>query len=607
MYFRIAGRFNKCQGLQIRVDMADDLSWFQNARSPLLQATSVLADLAERRHDNDLLEQFRNLEDKINSVTFNLAVVGEFKRGKSTLVNAFISEPLLPTAVVPLTSVTTIIEFGEITQIKVYFHDGTSSAIAATQLPDYVTEKGNPNNEKKVSRVEIKHPSKLLQDGVRLIDTPGVGSSHEHNTQTTYEFLPEIDAAIFLFSADQPASQMELSFLKDVIVSTPRLFLVQNKIDYLSSTELAESLEYLQATLVKHLSNEIKIYPISARKALALKTGSDTVASGENDGTGFDLLERDIVEFLANGKARTFIESSTKRVDRELNALKQLILIEQQSRLLPLESLDKAIASFREASAKITQEQNDTEFIVRGETQRLLIDVEKDLKHFVEEHKHSIVESMESRFQSLKKLDKNELAKTLQSDLLLLLQNIFDEWKVNEERLIASSFEHITLRFVERSNEIVQKLKATIKEHFGVESSAHFEIEPLSNKSRHRYAVSDPFDLALSSLPMLLPSALAKPIIHTRFLNAASSELSRNAGRLRADYQERLTATTAEFLKKFRVQVDKALLDLDSTLERAKQRHKQTARECEEYDKELSLQLDMIEEAKRHYFKRDTQ
>ncbi len=579
--------------------MADDLSWFQNARSPLVQATSVLAQLAERRHDKQLLEQFKKLDDKLNSVTFNLAVVGEFKRGKSTLVNAFISESLLPTAVVPLTSVTTIIQFGETTEIKVFFQDDNARVIAADQLPDYVTEKGNPHNEKKVSRVEIKHPSKLLQDGVRLIDTPGVGSAHQHNTQTTYDFLPEIDAAIFLFSADQPASQIELAFLKDVIVSTPRLFLVQNKIDYLSESELEESIAYLQSTLTRQLSTEIKIYPISARKALADRTSHETKGANRDPSSGFDLLEQDIVEFLANGKARTFIESASKRVERELSNLKQLILIEQQSRLLPLESLDKAIASFREAAAKIAQEQNDTEFIVKGETQRLIVDVEKDLKQFVELHKSSIVEAMESKFQNLKSLDKNELAKSLQNELFMLLQNTFDEWKINEEKLIGASFERITSRFVERSNEIVHKIKSTIKEHFGVDASAHFEIEPLSNKSRHRYAVSDPFDLALSSLPMLLPAALAKPIIHSRFLNAASSELSRNAGRLRADYQERINQTTAEFLKKFRVQVDKALSDLDSTLDRAKQRHQQTARECEEYDMELSSQLGMIEQAQK--------
>jgi GTPase Era involved in 16S rRNA processing len=150
----------------------------------------------------------------------------------------------------------------------VRFQTHHSIEITNEELPNYVTVSGNPKNEKLVSSVEIEHNASLLKDGVRLIDTPGVGSAFQHNTTTTYDYLPEIDAAIFLFSADQPASQLELAFLKDVHQFAPRTFLVQNKIDHLSPEELEQSLNFLKQTIADQIQCQPVIYPISAKLAL---------------------------------------------------------------------------------------------------------------------------------------------------------------------------------------------------------------------------------------------------------------------------------------------------------------------------------------------------
>ena len=79
---------------------------------------------------------------------------------------------------------------------------------------DYITEKGNPRNRKGVREVEIAYPSDYLQDGVRVIDTPGVGSVYSHNTEVAYNYLPQVDAAIFVVTVDPPLSAAEQEFLK---------------------------------------------------------------------------------------------------------------------------------------------------------------------------------------------------------------------------------------------------------------------------------------------------------------------------------------------------------------------------------------------------------
>lgn len=150
---------------------------------------------------------WREAHEKIAAQTFNLVVAGQFKRGKSSIINALLGAELLPVGVVPLTSVVTILSAGEVTQVEVAFEDGRIEAAAVEQLAEYVTEKGNPKNVKAVREVHIRHPSAWLRGGVRLIDTPGIGSVYRHNTDVAYGFLPKADAVLFVLSVDQPLGQ----------------------------------------------------------------------------------------------------------------------------------------------------------------------------------------------------------------------------------------------------------------------------------------------------------------------------------------------------------------------------------------------------------------
>src|SRR5208283_2450413 len=62
------------------------------------------------------------LREKVETNTFNLVVVGQFKRGKPSLINALLGADILPVAVVPLTSIVTIITYGEALDIKIFFN-----------------------------------------------------------------------------------------------------------------------------------------------------------------------------------------------------------------------------------------------------------------------------------------------------------------------------------------------------------------------------------------------------------------------------------------------------------------------------------------------------
>ena len=129
---------------------------------------------------------------------------------------------------------------------------------------------------KGVQEVTIYHPSPYLQRGVRIIDTPGVGSVYRHNTNVAYRYHPYVDAGIFIISADPPLSESEHLFLKDICDYVDKLFFVVNKSDQVCDRDREESMEFTHSILCSDLNRQdVMLHPLSARCALEAKTDND--------------------------------------------------------------------------------------------------------------------------------------------------------------------------------------------------------------------------------------------------------------------------------------------------------------------------------------------
>ena len=184
------------------------------------------------------------VRERLVEERLQVAVLGQFKRGKSTFFNALVGDDVLPTGVVPLTAIATFIHWAAAPSIRVSYLDGrapdeppaANSAQIHEQLSRFVTEEANPHNRLQVARVDVFYPAPILRHGIVLIDTPGVGSTLRHNTDAALEVLPECDAAFFVLSVDPPVTEAELAYLERVRPMVARLFFVLNKIDYLGET-----------------------------------------------------------------------------------------------------------------------------------------------------------------------------------------------------------------------------------------------------------------------------------------------------------------------------------------------------------------------------------
>ncbi|HXF96332.1 MAG TPA: dynamin family protein, partial [Gemmatimonadales bacterium] len=231
------------------------------------RAARVLAALAREAGSPEHASELERLSERARAGRFYVAVVGQFKRGKSTLINALLGRDLLPAGVAPVTSVVTVVRWGPGPRATVYPRHADPREIAVTGLRDYVTEEGNPGNARAVRAVEIEWPVELLRTGLCLVDTPGVGSVLAANARETQAFLPHIDAALLVLGADPPITADELALGRELAAQRIPLVVVVNKADIVSPTDLDAAVAFTRRVLVERMRLEPLILTAAARWA----------------------------------------------------------------------------------------------------------------------------------------------------------------------------------------------------------------------------------------------------------------------------------------------------------------------------------------------------
>jgi GTP-binding protein EngB required for normal cell division len=274
----------------------------------------ALRQAIERRGDKTRLQQCDDLMAKLAEDRFTLAVLGQFKRGKSSLMNAIIGRELLPVGVLPLTSAITILRYGPEERLLIRRENMQMPApeeFPVRQLAGFVTEKGNPGNRQRVKSATLEIPLAFLRRGLEFVDTPGVGSAIEANTATTMKFLPECDAALFVTSVDSPFNRAELDFLAGLRRHVHKIFFVVNKTDLLAPTERQEVLDFVRYTLAREVGGaDGHIFPVSSKLGLAAKQDDDWT---DHLQSGLSELEGALAKFLSDEKAAVFLDAILRR------------------------------------------------------------------------------------------------------------------------------------------------------------------------------------------------------------------------------------------------------------------------------------------------------
>ena len=227
---------------------------------------------------------FQHLLARLVEDRFNLAVVGPFSRGKSSLMNAILGFDGLPIGILSHTSVITTVSYGPRDRVLVRCEGWSlSEEIRLEQLAQYVSERGNPGNQRRVALAEIELPVEILRHGLHFIDTPGLNSAIVANTETTERFLPEIDAATFVSSFDFALSEADIDFLRRIRAAVGVVFFVLNKLDLVSESEREEVARFVRERVDRELGfGRHALFTVSAKRGLEARLHGDSRALAQS-------------------------------------------------------------------------------------------------------------------------------------------------------------------------------------------------------------------------------------------------------------------------------------------------------------------------------------
>jgi small GTP-binding protein len=533
------------------------LDTYSKIKAELNDSLTKLENITVSEH---VKKQTQPLRAKLDADVFSLAIVGQFKRGKTTFINALLGKDLLPTSIIPLTSVITVLGYGKELRITAFFENGAKKDISVDELPLYVTEKHNPKNEKKVEWVEIAYPSRYLKNGVKIIDTPGIGSVHEHNTETTYAYLSNVDAAIFIISVDPPITQAELNFLSDLKKSTAKIFFIQSKIDTVQESDREESLAFSKKIIEGRGGfGEIEIYPLSVKDALDGKIKNNPQ---KIEKSGLLYFEKSLEQFLINEKGKILIRSVAEKTKNLIDEEMLLAELEEKSLYMSMQELETKINTFKDFTQNISQERIDTVRLFAEEIRALQKEtLENDLEKLkLERTKWLTAEVV--KFAGEHKSDGNQkFAEFINEFMGNKIKEIFGEWRAKEEDVLNANLKKILIRLTERINEILKRIISVSAELFGI-SGREFKIqEALPSEIEFRFQTFDEQG-ALSIIIDMARKTLPKVIAHKLILKEAQGKaamlVDQHCGKARYDFAQRMD----KLVRNYRMIVDSTVESL---------------------------------------------
>jgi GTP-binding protein EngB required for normal cell division len=422
-----------------------DTSVTRDGASRLLR----LANLAQELGAEPVAEEAHELAARVSEGRFYVACVGQFKRGKSTLLNALVGHEVVPTGFIPVTAVPTVIRFGDALHARIRMRDGSWQDVAMLDLKEYVTEELNPENKKAVDGAEVFVPSPLLSSGMCFVDTPGLGSVFTGNTATTQAFIPHIDAALVVVGADPPIAGEELALVETVGKQVQDLILVINKADRTSDPERAAATKFTREILEKRLHRPMgEVFEVSATERM------------ENRGPlrGWDKLLASF-HHLVEDSGRNLVRSACDRGLQRLSEQLLAIINEDRDALLrPIEESERRIELMRETIGEAERSMHELSFLFMAEQQRIS-------DYFLDRRKqffHLAWTESEKEFNERLRAIPLGFGPHYRHQIMHLSEEISQRrvlpWLKPEQEEGERQYRTVALRFVEMGNNFLKKL-----------------------------------------------------------------------------------------------------------------------------------------------------
>jgi GTPase Era involved in 16S rRNA processing len=480
----------------------------------------------------------------------DVAILGQFKAGKSSFLNSLIGRRLLPVGVIPVTTVITRIQHGEKERAVVSHFDGSKAEISLDDLAEYTSEAKNPGNQKDVAVVDIDLPSLEDYAGLRLVDTPGLGSVFKYHMETSENWLPEVGAAILAISADRPLSDHDLSLIRDLLQYTPRIVLLLTKVDLLQPDQQQEVVQFFKDTLKRELKQEFPIFLYSNQENVEkfkhrMEMELLYKLSANRDAEFGRILQYKAL-YLAKS-CQSYLEialKTSRQADTDRERLKEQILGEK---------------------GNITQIYEDLIVMTRTQSIHTRTNIEKYLDRFKRPLHDKLVDNLQHEIPqwrgNLWKLTRN-YEEWLRENLIIELDVI----STNEHKHFFGTLmkAHASLdRYLEFFRAL---LGANIEKVLGVKiAPADWKLE-VTPPTRPDISIGQVFLFHFDLLWFLIPMVIFRGHFERHFVRQLANQVFVNTSRLAAQWEERINRAIEEMRKQAANYIRDEIATIDALL-----------------------------------------
>lgn len=351
-----------------------------------------LDELDYIRQDADTCKGVQDIKKDLQKNFYTVVVLGEFKRGKSTFINALLGKALLPTNVLPETATINAIMYSEKPVVKVLYQDGTEEEgeLTAEYLNNFSAKQGQEKFAN-INYLKIGYPSDLLKNNIVLVDTPGVSDINESRCEVTYRFIPKANAVLFLLDANSPLKKTEKEFLEEKLLpmGLDKIIFVLNKYDSVDEDEEGDIIGNVQKRIIEAFKDSeiegdwlknIKVLPLSAKWALQGKLENNEkllVASGLGN------LQTAITTMLTDGRVELEkLKRYEKRLGEVLSSLYAKLENEKTLKAMSKGELNKLNEQLQDMLDKHNDAKGKIAEYVEQEKQNIKAICEKSLQYF---------------------------------------------------------------------------------------------------------------------------------------------------------------------------------------------------------------------------------
>ncbi len=441
-----------------------NLKAFLSKRDQITKYLITIRDVALAIKDSSTAGEVESTISSLQDEKFQLVVVGEFSRGKSTVVNALLGDRVLPTASQPTTAILSIIEHSDNPRFVLSYWDSEPNkevdrdtflsivAPAEPTLGDSKSENAYQDRLKELSRIKhatVGYPSPLCRDSVCIVDTPGTNDLDPMRENITYNFIPESDAVIFVLSAKMILAKTEIDFIRDRILTADvaRVFFVINFADHLQTEQDRNKILAYAQNHLRDLVGNPKLYLICAKTALKIRR-EVTYDAEEMHETGFPDFENDLSLFLTKERGVVKLTKPVSRGVRLCTSLDRGPLAMMDATLsIGMEEIRGKINALKPEITKLTNERNVTVSGLLSALQNIGLEMANDFRHGLERIAQVAVTTVDSYNGPLTKED---IAHAVESAVAPLQTVIYSSIQQRVETSIQEEMRRVRRR-LERS------------------------------------------------------------------------------------------------------------------------------------------------------------